>query len=169
MKTFALITALAVLATGVFLNTARAGDKNSIWFRQESALVRGGFDNTACGKWPLPNVSVDGETNCAKVPTTYMYKLTKSDGSYVREVRVLEDTYKETAKVAPDGSVLETSVEVTSGRSVDGNFGRRQTLVGSVPLSGAFTEAETNSNARRTFSTGLAAARRSTQEPVAAE
>jgi len=167
MKTLlSMCFALAVMA--VCISLAYAGDKNSIWFRAESSLVRGGFDNTACGKWPLPNVSVDSETNCAKVPTTYMYKLTKSDGSYIREVKVLEDTYRETAKMTPDGQMVETSVEVTSGRSVDGNFGRRQTLVGSLPLSGAFVEADTNSNARRTFSTGLAAARRSTQEPVEA-
>lgn len=163
----------ALILTALFsitaASTALAGDKNSIWFRQQSALARAGFDNTACGKYPLPDVFIDGENNCAKVPTTFMYKLTKSDGTYTREVRKLEDTYEETNKITPDGTILESSVKVTSGRSVDGNFGRRQTLVGSLPLSGAFVEAETNSNARRTFSTGLAAARRSTQEPVQAD
>ena len=168
MKTFALITALAVLAIGISINTAHAGDKNSTWFRQQSALVGVGFDGTACSKYPLPGLQIDGEDNCAKVPNTYLYKKTTSDGVNTREVRVLEDTYEESSKITPDGTIMESSVKVKSGRSVDGNFGRSQRLSVS-DVTNIFGQADTSSNTNRTFSTGLAAARRSTQDPQSAD
>lgn len=167
MKTFALINAVAVVAMAMLLNTAYADDKNSIWFRQQSALVGVGFDGTACSKYPLPGIMVDGEDNCAKVPTTFMYKLTRSDGTTVREVRKLEDTHEETCTRGVDvnGNPTETcSVNVVSGRSVDGNFGRSQRL-SVADVTNLFGQADNESNVNRTFSTGLAAARRATQDP----
>jgi len=163
MKTFALISAAAVLLAVSSL-PSHAGDKNSIWFSQRSNLAGVGFTGTACGKLPLPWVEVDGEGGCAKVPTTFMYKKTTSEGTTIKEVRKLEDTHTESITENPDGS-RTMSLKVVSGRSVDGNFGRRQ----SFSLLGAtFGNAESASGVSRTFSTGLAAARRSTQDPVSA-
>lgn len=140
---------------------ASAGDNNSIWFRQESSLARVGFDGTACGKFPMPNVWVDGENSCAKVPLTYLHKKTDMDGNKTKEVLKLEDTHSEecTRSVDSAGNPVEVcTLDVVSGRSVDGNFGRRQTF----SILGAFGEGDSSSGVDRTFSTGLAGARRST-------
>jgi len=74
----------------------------------------------------------------------------------------LEDYHDETCTRGVDaaGNPTETcSIKVVSGRSVDGNFGRRQTF----SILGAFGEGDSSSGTDRTFATGLAGARRSTQ------
>jgi hypothetical protein len=162
-RIYALLSAAALLFV-VGAVPAQAGDKNSTWFSSRSNLVGIGFTGAACGKIPTPWVEIDGEANCAKVPLTYMYKQETIDGDKYKEVRKLEDTHTETMTVAPDGTQT-MSLKVVSGRSVDGNFGRRQAF--SV-TSLAWGDGKSDSRVARTFATGLAAARRSTQDPITA-
>jgi len=158
-----------ILSTLVFVTistSALAGDKNSFWVREQSALFQAGFSGTACSKLPTPGVMLDGQTNCIKAPQTYLYKKVDEEGRVTKEVRRLEDTYSEqcTRSVDANGNPVEIcSVEVTSGPSADINFTRRQefSIMGTTLGNG-----ESSSNNRGTTSIGLAAARRSTQEPV---
>ena len=119
----------------------------------------------------VPTVTIDGSTGCNSVPNTYLYKktVTNSDGerSEVVEIRKLEDTYSESASVAPDGTESLT-ITITSGRSVDTNLGSSRSLSVS-DLTNIFGDAETASKLSKTMSHGLAAARRSHQDPIPAE
>ena len=76
MKCFVLAAAIALLPASL-----HAGD--AIYFYQSGGLFDFSFDGRACGAVPLPSLRIQGDKNCAKVPTTYVSQ--KSDGSVTRE------------------------------------------------------------------------------------
>lgn len=164
-RIYSLTSAALMFAISMVLVTeAYAGDKNSFWVREQSALFQAGFDGTACSKLPLPGGFIDGQTNCIRAPQTYLYKKTEADGTTTKEVRRMEDTYDESCVRGIDtaGNPTETcSISVVSGPSADINFTRKQnfSIVGT-----AWGDGESASKNRGTTSIGLAAARRSTQE-----
>jgi hypothetical protein len=161
--TLTIMGAVALFLTAL-TDEAFAGDKNSIYFEQQSGLFRVGFSGKACGSFPMPSVSLDGERSCARVPLTYMHVKTDENGNTTKEVLKLEDYHDEqcTRGIDAAGNPTETcSIKVVSGRSIEGDFGRKQNF----SLMGAtFGDASSDSQATRRVNTGLAAARRSTQE-----
>ena len=159
-KLFAFLSAAAVLAAGILLNVAFAGERNSTWFRQTSALVYGGFDGPACAKVPMPHGFIDGEDNCLRLPNTYLYRKTVNGQETEKEIRDLTATIKSAKKgtTSVDGRevVMEESFEAEDSRSVWASFGRRQNF-SLKDLTGFLSSAESASAAARIFSSGMAA------------
>jgi hypothetical protein len=159
-----------VLATS---GAAFAGDANRSFQRSKQALLSVGPAGEACkpGLFGLiPNIDIDLADACSNIPNTYLYKKTvvTADGSTtkIKEVKELRDSYLETASIDSEGTE-SLSVKITSGRSADTNLGVSRNLTIS-DLTGIFGSADTASRLSRTMAHGLAAARRSHQDPVAA-
>ena len=169
MKLTVIVLALfAIVAAIATATSAQAGEKNSTYFRQTSGLVYVGFDGPACGKFPMPNIFVDGEDNCVRVPNTYLYKLERDGQVVTREVKELTATWDsvtttETTAVVDGVEVPVTitdTMSVTDGRSVFGSFGVRNNW-SLDDLTGIFGSAESAAERARFFATGLAATRTS--------
>lgn len=160
-----MISALAVAMIGLTLALpAKAGDQTATYFSMQSALLSFGFNDRACGSYPLPGAYLDGEQNCVRIPNTYLYKLDKGDGTVQKEVRTLNGTWKsttvsETLVAGVPVTVTET-MDILDGRSVFASFGVRNNWSLS-DLTGVFGKAESAAERARIFATGLASVRTS--------
>jgi len=170
LSKYAIVASLVLLP---LTTEAFAGDSNRSYQRSKEALFSLGPSGGACkpGLFGLlPSIDIDMADGCSNIPNTYLYKKEVTDvggtKTVVKEIRELKDTYTETAGITAEGT--ETlSVTITSGRSADTNVGVARHLSIS-DLTGIFGNGDTASRLHKTMSHGLAAARRSHQEPVEA-
>ncbi|MFN3231688.1 MAG: hypothetical protein ACE363_05960 [Alphaproteobacteria bacterium] len=147
-----------IVLTGAFtsmVTSAVAGD--SIYFRQTAATFHFGFDGRACSSIPLPGVLLDGEDNCARVPSSYVE--TDANGEKIR--KRLSGTRKQTVEtqaVGPDGTpiVLTDTLEIEDNPSVFGSYGARTSL-GITGILDYLNEARSEAFRARFFATGAAA------------
>jgi hypothetical protein len=156
--------AAALVAVFGMSSAAYADDQNSTYLSMSSGLVMVGFKDRACGAYPTPFATLDGESNCAKVPNTYLRRFDKGDGTVQKEVRELtgkweSSTVSETTVNGVPVTVTET-LNATDGRSVFASFGVRNNWSLS-DLTGVFGKAESAAERARIFATGLASVRTS--------
>lgn len=161
---------LTLLSTVLILGTstiAMAGDANRSYQKNDNATLKFSVIGKPCSTNFL-NITIDGGEACSNIPNTYLYKktVTNADGSRTqeKEIREFTDSYTETASIAPDGTE-SLEIKITSKISADTNIGATRSLSIS-DLTNVFGSSESASRLRQTMSHGLAAARRSHQEPV---
>lgn len=150
-----LILVLICLSFSTLTSTpVLAGD--SIYFRQTAATFHFGFDGRACSTLPLPGVLLDGEDNCARVPSTYLE--TDANGEKVR--KRLTGTRKQTVQTqatGPNGPIVLTdTLEIVDNPSVFGSYGARTSL-GITGILDYLNEARSEAFRARFFATGAAA------------
>jgi len=155
---------LSLIPLLILPSLAFAGDHAASYFTASSGLVMVGFKDKACGPIPTPFVNIDGESNCAKVPNTWVYKLSKSDGTVTKEVRQLTATWKSTETTEMTGIdgrpvLITNTLDVVDGRSVLGAFGRQSNWAAALPGMASAFSGNSDSSAQRYFATGLAATR----------
>ena len=164
-----LLTPFVTLMTIMISTAAMAGDSNRSFQQNKDALLDFELGGKPCSR-NLFSLTIDGGTACSNIPNTYLYKkeLVNSDGSRTKtkEVREFTDSYSEKASISPDGTE-SLEITITSKISADTNIGTSRNI-SLDDLTNIFGNAETASKLRQTMSHGLAAARRSHQEPVEA-
>lgn len=146
------LLALAVLAT--IPAPAVAGD--SIYFRQTAATFHFGFDGRACSTVPLPGVLLDGEDNCARVPSSYMEIDEAGRKTRKRLTGTRNQTITTTTMVGGQEITVVDTLDIEDNPSVFGSYGARTSL-GITGMLDYINEARSEAFRARFFATGAAA------------